>query len=126
MRTLLTTTLMITALLMPFASASYDIGVTGQCYEGDGTGGEDAAGVRGDTVPTVTVPTVTGAVNAVLALVAPPGEPQNGSGCTGPDADGSQDHVEAHAEADVGPSVSVEVCYDSEVRTDGGCYLNYN
>lgn len=105
------------------AAQSASVSVSGQCYDEDGSGGHDhlAANSEGE----VTVLTVTGTVGALEALTDDPEAASNGNGCSedyqDPDTPGEeedQDHLSVTVTVD---GETLQVCYDSELRTDGSC-----
>lgn len=105
---------------VPTAAADDVVGASGQCFDGDGSGGgghlavtdEPGAEEKGLTDVSGDDPT-SSAADGVLALVDDDGNPEEGEGCTSEDED-QQDYLEVHA-------AGQQVCYDGEVRTDGEC-----
>ncbi|GEM_PF-3219211 len=89
-----------------------DAGISGECYDLDGTGGEAEVEVEDGTVYNTvlpsdpTNPTGSGAAAALLAFLNDPKGIPGGNACTAP----GDDHLEVHAfVAGVG---GAEVCYD--------------
>lgn len=99
------------------AAQSASVSVSGQCYDDDGSGGHDHASADSDG--DVTVPTITGAVDALGALTDDPEAASNGNGCSEDYGDeDDQDHLSVTVTVD---GETHQVCYDSELRTDGSC-----
>lgn len=133
-RKLLISTLALLVLvgLGPATAGAAEVGASGQCYDQDGSGGQDQATVNDD--PSVTIPTVTGAANAVIALTDDPAKVPDGDGCDRYDCDNDpsthiescdtdgdgtpdkvarKDYLEVHAE---GGGEQAQACYDEEVH----------
>lgn len=104
----------------PAAVADDVAGASGQCFDDNGDGGsahlavtdEPGVSMSGLTDVSQDDPTPS-AADAVIALTNDNGEPADGNGCTSEDAD-QKDNLEVHVAGN-------QVCYDGEVRTDGGC-----
>lgn len=95
----------------PAAATVVSAGASGQCYDTDGTGGQDStrvtADTEGSTLLSVKLLTVTGALAAVTQFVQ--GTIDAGEdACTNGD---TTDYLEADASMD---GTGVQVCYDGE------------
>jgi hypothetical protein len=106
-------------LLIPMASAATpqpeDVGVSGECYDADGSGGEAELEVENSVVYNTVLPSDptnplgSGALAALVAFVGDPKGIPAGNACTAP----GDDHLEAHAFVDgVG---GIEVCYTGTI-----------
>lgn len=114
----------------PGTAGAAEVGASGQCYDSDKSGGQDETAVN--TESGVTILSVTGTANAVVALVDEPSKVPSGNGCDRydcdndpeshlescdtdgdgiPDKQARRDYLEVHAE---GQGQSFQVCYDSE------------
>lgn len=111
------------ALLPLPAALAAPIGASGECYNSNGTqGGKDAVELDPDRPTDPTLPSGTGAANALVTFVAT--LPEGGCpryDCGYPDKPACQggrerrtDYLEAHA-------ASAQVCYNSGAYVDGRC-----
>lgn len=124
--------LMLVLTVAPTVSAA-EVGASGQCWNDANDGGEDEASVS--TEDGVTLPTITGAVFAVVTFVQGTiedgnpgsacdfpdcGEEPNGPGAEDEDAacdedsPDRKDYLEVHVDASDEAGVYVQVCYDGE------------
>lgn len=114
----------------PGTAGAAEVGASGQCYDSDQSGGEDETAVNSSSG--VTILSVTGTANALVALADDPSKVPSGNGCDRYDCDNDpdshiescdtdgdgvpdkqtrKDYLEVHAE---GQGEQFQVCYDGQ------------